>query len=1074
MGSKSFAADAIGFYLQVEDQMTPTLDDAADSYRKFVREIEKWNKRAYQTTTKGLGQLGDLVEAFERLPQDAARSYKGALATLRAKIKPVTQPINIAFTPKSRREIQRAIGEAMSKALSGVKLRLQPSMPAKRLSMFDTSANLRALWKGLAQPPDMKGKLDVKKFKHGGKVEGGTKGKDSVLGLLEPGEAVLSADVVKQFEGMRSAGGQFINPKDFADSMSRVQNLVKAVDKLHLAIDAGLRTPKTLNLFQRGMSDLEEEMESLTDRTGALAYQSQIRLAPALKDLRKRMEEFRKEEEDTGKVSKNLLEKILGPARFLAISTAANAITEGLSKLKDAGSQAFDALGGDQIQSFTTNMNQVNMKLHLTRAELRKFKGDAADVADSFDLNINEMSESVEGLINAGLRNRQQILALAPAVTSFSKANGIAFDESAKAAYRLTNAYHFTNEMVSGLFDDITKDASIANVSSEDLLSNMTDNLQTLAPALARVGPESRRQILTSFVELGGALRSTWGEETGALQGILARAMGGDVEAMQNVSLMFGKTTEELTQSFQKGDLTGLLDGLSSQIRTLTSTGNLAGLDALRQTMGFEGTAQEFAMLGQNTQAFNESLKTLAKNRTPVEGLANSQAHLTETANANRTAYEQLASRFGQLAAKEIPILGISMGQVIDLGKEFNVQTLLSIGYLGKFAVQAGVGAVKGLGALGSMLGGLGKKLGMFGGVTATTGKLAEAAGGAGKAIGAGGFFTGIAAGMEALSVGVATLGAVLISPPGIAFTVTFIAALLALAAAARIAVPALQILGEVAAHGMDALVKAFEAAVPFLQTAAQVLGEVLKVAIEGAVEVFKTLVSTDYSQLLGVGTAFAAMGTGLVALAGGVVAFGVALAGVQVSQGLLSLLGVGGVDAANGIFGLVSAIMGSLATSQVGPDQLKGMVATLNQMGGFVLAYGRLAETVGKLPDQGVFAKLFGDNPGEAFREQAGPLLAAISDVMGQASRATVLQQPKVSSAITPAQLQMVVEAVSNNPTTGVQKAATDETNALLSKILGVLMGQAKSESTPPERARAPTNPSASSLTREVAAFGY
>lgn len=1055
----SFSADTIGFYLQAEDKLTPTLSDATDSYRKFVKDLEKLNKTAYKTVSSGIGSLSNLVNAFETLPSKAISSYKEAMTALRSRIKPITQPINIVFSPKSKREISQAVGQAVMRAMSGTKIRLQPTFPKQPLGIFDTSIALRSLYHKLAQPPDMKGKLEPKRFKAGGLVEGGKAGKDSVLSLLEPGEFVLSKDMLAQLGKMHDQAGKFISAKPYADSLAKINALGNALEKLKVALDAGFDDPKAIKMFDNGMKELGEEVTNLVKISGSLSYQMQVRLAPAVKDVRGRMADLRGEAKETGKVTNNLLEKILGPAKFLAISAAAQHVVDGLSKLKDGGSQAFDALGGEQIESFTTNMNQMNSRLNLSRAGLREFKAAAADVADLKDLNINEMSEAMEGMVEAGLRDKTMLLKLAPAATSFSKASRVSFDVSGKAAYKMADAYGFTEDQIAATFDNISMFQSNSAANAETLTSDMLETMASLGPALLKESTSDQQAILSNFARLGASLADTWAGETGSLQGMLGKAMGGEVDSMQKVSMIFGKTQDELKESFKSGDLTGLLDGLATQIQQLTSTGNVAGLDALRQAMGFEGTAEQFGMLGKNIGKVDASLDKLGKMQHTVADMGTAQAELTKRADANRTAYEQLQTTFGQLAAKDIPGLGVSLGQIIDLGKEFNVTTLISIGYLAKMGVEAGVGAVKGLLTLGSGLGSVLKSMGMFGGAAAKTAEAAAStASAAGGAVGAGGFFAGLSAGMEALAVGIGTLGTVLLSPPGIAFTVSLVVAMLALGGALRLAAPAIATFGEVAIAAIGKAVEAFGMLVPVLLQMVDVGGKVLMGAIDGIVTVFKTLFTADPTQLLTIGPALFTVAAGL----GAVATASAALAAVQIGQGILSFITGGPSDVSGGVFSLLASMIGSIRNLKVAtPEAVAALTATVNGLGGFALSYARLTNTLGDLPSDA----------------DLGPRMKNLAGAFTQATQASALQQARTTNAIAPSQLQAVVDAISHNPVMDEMCAAAERSNDLLAKILQALSGGAlqSAATAPPQLAQAgPSLPNASSLTRDIAGFGH
>lgn len=1073
----AFSADAIGFYLQAENQLSPTLKTAAKDYGAFVAKLEGYNKQAYKTATKGLDQLADLVASFDELPSRATASYDQAIKKVAKRIRPLTQPISLVFNATSRTQLGRALGEAVSRALTGAKLRLSASMPQQRVALFDQSVSLRSQYKKFAQPPDMVGNVQPKRFKKGGLVEGGKPGKDSVLSLLEPGEFVLAKTVVDDLKKMgpiKGASGKFVSPDEIGASIARMDNLGKALTQLKDVLDSGLGDPRLAKLYESGLKEIDAEMLKFEGITKKLAYRHRKDLTPALNETRAKIKALRPEVNETAGVFERFFTKVLGPVRFLAINKALGDTVEGLSKLKDSGLQTFDALGGDQVESFTTNMNQLNTRLGLTRGELREFKRAALDVANLHDLNVNEASEAIEGLTEAGVRSKEMLLELTPSVTSFSRATKVGFDQSAQIAYKLADAYGFTSDQIAGFFADTQRLGKETNVKTEELVAHMQETLTSLGPALAGQSVEARRAVLGSLAALDATLQSQWADGSGALQKLIADALSGQVDAMQNAQLVFGKSTEALKADLTSGNISGLLDTLAGQVQSLASSGNIAGLEALRQAMNFPGTVEEFQKIGTNAVAIREQLGRLSASRTDLDGLKKVQDELNESADRTRTTYDSLSTEFGQLAAKEIPFLNFSMGDAVDFLKDFNVQTLFSIAYLSKLGVEAVAASAKGLMSLGSILGGLIKRMGLFGATTAAATTATTAASGVGGAVGAGGFFAGIAAGMTALAGGIAALGAVLMSPPGIAFTVTLVVAVLALAAALRIATPALEVWGKVATAVIQGAVEAFSAFVPVMLKMVEVAGTVLVAGLQSLVQVFQTLFQADFRSLLTAGPALGAMAVGLLALAGAVTAFGAALAAVQVSQGLLSLIGVAGAGTGQGIFGLVNQLVGSLGASQVTSARLRELTDTVDGMGGFMRAYGRLAQVVQSLPEQGIFSRLFGDDAAQNFREQAGPLLQAVSEVMDRAGQLGSLRQPRQANAVSVEQIRAAIDARVASPVDDKIAAASEKTNELLGKILDALSSRERSSARerPASAPRTPPMRGLDPVTSSLAAF--
>lgn len=1056
----AFSADSIGFYLQCEDQLTPTLETAADAYKKFVGQLEKWNKKAYQSAGSSFDKLSALAEVFERLPQQAARSYSDALDRMRKRAKPFAQPINIVFSPASKKEIATAISAAVTKSVSGFRLRLSPTMPKGRLGYFDSSASLMTLYRSLAQPPDMKGKLEPKKFKKGGMVEGGTPGKDSVLALLEPGEFVIPADVVKQLGALQNIKGKFVSPKSISESIANIENLSLSLGKLKVTLDAGLGSPEMQKLYEKGLSDIQREMSSLSEATKELSDRSRTKLAPTIVRLTDNLKQFENQAKEAQDPLNLLLGKIIGPARWLAISTAMQATLDKLREFKDSVQSGFEELGGDQLQSFTENVNQLNQKLNLSRDSFIEFKSAARSVASDKGLNVNEFSESLEGLANAGVRSQEMLFDLAPAVTQFSRASGVGFDAAGQMAYRLADSYKLSADEISAVFNDLRIAQTSFNADAGKLTSDLESTLQTLGPALLTMSDDARTQTLRSLTGMSAAMQSTWGDATGEIMSLIGEAAAGTPEAMQQVAAVFGMSIDDLMGQLQSGDMVGIFDQLGKTVSSMP----LDQLESLRTAINFPGTVEQLAKLGTQTETLNAQFTDFANKQQAVAG---SYEALKQGAESTLRPIDKLRNYVADLASAQIPLLDTSIGDMIDGLQEIGAQSILATAQLAKMGVSGILSTSK---AIKGWLGTARSATEAVQTVTSATTSVAGAAGAAGGAAATGGFFASLAS-------GIAALGAVLLSPPGIAFSVTLVAVILSLGAALWMAEGAIKAFAPVMIAAINGMVEAFGLFIPVLIEVVKTIGTVFVEAIQGVVEIFTTLVNADFSSLVLAGPALTMMAVGLGSLATAVVAYGAAMLTASAGVAAFRLAsGFGGAGGSGGIVGFVESLLGSMGGLQAtAADQITSMTETINRMVPFLDAYAALAQRVQELPGNGLFDNLFGDNPAEKFREQALPMIRAISDVAGQANQATELRQPKVSTAVTPAQVQSAIEAVLSNPSMEEMRAAAQQTNVLLAQILQTLVGTKNENKTQqaPQTVARPTNPGVSPMTRSIASFG-
>ena len=275
----AFSESAIGFYLQMEDRMTPQFPAALSAYKKFVGSMEKLNKSAFESTSGLFAQLAQLVKGAGKLATGTALK------------------VNLSLTPKSRKAFANLISDAVSNALSGSKIRLRAAMPKSVSKLFSSDASLRTLYAGIPQPPDMVGK--IQKFAEGGKVKGGTPGKDSVLGLLTPGEVVIPTDLVDKIE---AALDQVSGRKD--------------------VLEAGFGTKSDVKFYQKGIAEIAMAMEALANATRQQGIEEKTRLTPQIVSLTEKFRGLTKVEEKASDEADHFMGRVLGPARFIALQTS--------------------------------------------------------------------------------------------------------------------------------------------------------------------------------------------------------------------------------------------------------------------------------------------------------------------------------------------------------------------------------------------------------------------------------------------------------------------------------------------------------------------------------------------------------------------------------------------------------------------------------------------------------------------------------------------------------------------------------------------------------------------------------
>lgn len=1060
----AFSADAIGFYLQAEDQLTPVLAGAASSYERYTGEIERQNRRLYDSATAGLGQIGKLVDAIDAVPGKAKKSYEEAMKAVAKAVKPITQPLTLKMGPAETRKIGDAIGRSVSKALAGAALRLSATFPQRKLGYFDQSVGLRSLYSTVPQPPDMKGKLEPRRFKTGGIVDGPGKGFDSVLSLLEPGEIVVPKDVSAMLIEMAGqSSGQFLSGTELPQALSDIDNLSKGLVKLKGALEAGLGNPRDVQTYQAGVRELERQIAALDQQTNDLSYSTRVRLAPAIKDSKSQLEQFTESGERSGSVFEHFFGKILGPTRFLAVSEGIKQSQEALSDLSQAGTGAFDTLGGDQAESFYENMNQLPRLLDLSRTELRGLKNDATAVARQYELSLNGLGESLEGLAEAGVRSTDQLLRLAPVTQRFASGTTADVNDAAAAAYQLEDAYGLAAGQIAVVFDNIRRTAENANIDAAALLQDMQDNIAQLGPALVDMTESDRVQVLSSFNLLSGALVSNWAGATDQITGLLGRALSGDVEAIGQAELVFGQSIGGIEDRLRSGNLEGLFDQLGERVQSLA--GNEPALEALRNAIGFEGTAADLAQVGQNIDGINASLRDLGDRQLTIDQTAEAMEGLKENASANKTFFESFAGAVQRTASKELPLLGVSALEIVDGFKEVNLTGLLGLGVLAKMGVEAALTGGKFLG-LGKTLTKVGGGLSALRGAKAAT-TAVSAAGGAAGAVGGAGLFTGLAGGLTALAGGIGTLGAVLLSPPGIAFTVSLAAGVLAVGTSLRIANPAIKTFGNVAIAGFGAAVDALGEFVPLAQTVVETAGGVFLGIIRESSATIGMLTEADPGNLALLGPGLVSTAGGVVAVAGGITALGLAVTG----SNLASFLS-GGLEK-RGIAGVVEGLIGDYSALADGETRIEDATRAISNSIVFVNEYGRLLTAIGNLPGGGLLGGLFGTDYEEKLRRSSQDVALVLRDMQAQFRRADGLTQSTSVPSLNPQQIQLVVDAVRASEAESTMHDDMMTNNQLLARMVALLEQQNRGGAAPdPQTVQSGPRRQPSRMTGDIAGF--
>lgn len=690
--------NAIGFFLEVEDvSLTRTLRSATKSYDEYTSALDKYNKQAFDSASRGLGQIAKLVKAVEELPMAAARSMKKASGTIEKQLKPISQKINLTITATSATKLKKVVGQAVSDAMTGANIRLSASLPQRRLGLFQQGVGLRAQYADLPQPPDMRGKIKpLRKYAKGGVVEGPA-GIDKVLALLTKDEMVLPADISKDLQKaaggrLKTSGGKFASSKELGTLVSEVTNLANALDKMKGGLEEGVGTEQEMEAYQKGVEGLAKKVGMLAEAQNDLSFVTKVRLSPSILQATKRLEDFQEEGVETGNVFEKLLGRVIGPARFLAIAKGIESMQDGFNSLTSAGS-AFGT--GDELTGAIENINEMNKDLGLSRDKLRVVKVEAAQTALALEgISTPELTAAMLAASQQGIRLSDGLIEIASSAALAQRGMDLAAGEVSDFGFTLRSDLAIGQQGFDSILasiGELSNDTNKFNVDAADLFAQTQNNVSTLHNTLAALPSDQAQAMVTNFNRLGAALETNFIAADG-LRDVLARAIesgGTDMEAMSTATLLTGQSYKELHDTMVRGDLENLLAGVGDRLGSI----NPQQLAATARIVGI--SAKELGNLSKNADSLHD---TLLRTETVVVANADAQRVMQERAKATKSWFELLKeSVIDNISAFDH--WGINGMEMIDVMKEFNLTALASVAILGKGMVgsfgKAGVSAAK-------------------------------------------------------------------------------------------------------------------------------------------------------------------------------------------------------------------------------------------------------------------------------------------------------------------------------------------------------------------------------------------
>lgn len=977
----AFSDQTIGFYLAVEDKLSPVLKKATSNYDRFVKSLEESNAQAFQSAKKGMNALAAVLNGFKELPKQAAASYAETIDTLKKDVKTLKQPLDLVFTTKSKAMLTSAIASAVGKALSKVKLRMSASVPVARSKFFDTSVSLRAAYKHMMQPPDMLGMFkNIPKFAQGGTVTGGKgKGKDDVLAMLSRGEVVIPADIAASLKAMtdraRSASGQFTAmPQPLKDSLETMEHMSKVLEVMKGRVEAGL-DPEAPKQYATALAASEQALKNVQQAAKGVDSEFLAQAGPRVKAFNEQLQGLKGTAEKLESPFEKLFGKILGPVRFLALRQALKDVGDKFSEVSGSAHGLSSELGVTKsVDTAYENFLQMNRVLGLGKAELQAWTKRVYEYAYAVPGAVSttgEFTETLQALVNQNI-GKELSLKLMPAVEGFSKATGIARHEVAGLASTMVTQLEMSSDQAGNLLANYRAIGVAAGVAPEKLIDGMQSATAAMEPFLRSIGPERAKDVLENTAKLVSAIESQapgLGKSFGEL---LGRAASGSQEAITEVANLTGKGIDEVRQQLKKGGIESTLADIHEKFGNFANDPRaLQGLERIGQAMGRSTEdMQKLATLGPKLEG------TFGKVNAANVSMGDTVKYVNEQASAGQETWKTWAAD-----ADRWVMATSGLSSILGFFKEFNPMLLASIAYLIKTTAELVINTValftnskaakaaadattkgsseasSGISKIGSVIGSVGKGIGEF------IGALGK---GLGTAVA--GLLQGVAAGLVALAPALALLAA----PP----------VLLGLGALAL---------------GFIALGFALWLAAPAIEA-----------VMNGVVGIFKVFATMDVGQILASAAAFPLLGIGFTLLGVGLAAFG--LSALIAAPGLLALAGVAKLfKMSSGGEGIGSVLSAIVSTFNIDTGKLNGALVALRAATTFIVEFAKLAVIIGALAVGATIASavdtvlsFFGvDSPMKKLANQGEEVVTTIMSLMLSFSTLAQSRQMQIGNAI-------------------------------------------------------------------------
>ena len=463
---------------------------------------------------------------------------------------------------------------------------------------------------------------------------------------------------------------------------------MNTVTQLKTALRAGI---DVTSHFRAALMDLPKAIKELDDTMSHFSRDTLIPLAPAIANVKDEVRELLEvPREEGGEGGENspwaqAFSKLLSPVRFIALTRALHGVQRGFRAMFSGGNIV--GKGMAQVGEFVDMMNNMNRVLGLDRDSLHKLKDELADIAKGTGgiLDPAEIASGFAALKQAGMSNTGDIKELAVTMGYVASQTDISIDSFAQLAAQIKQTTKLGNRDIDDFAAGLVKTSRMANVDAGQLAEAVKQNVGALA-FLTRQDAATQAATLRHFTGFTAAVESQAGGVGGPLGALLAKASANNEAAQQlgqlsNMPLDVNRVQSMLTSGH---GLSTMLRGISANVRS----GKAGTETAIQEMFGGAISPEDLNKLAMNVDKIIPVLDDMDKSEMEAgKGLE----YLKKGAEDMLTPFQKFEKRVTN-AVGSLHAFGLSGTDVINFLHDFNLQTVASVGYLGRL-----IGALPGL-----------------------------------------------------------------------------------------------------------------------------------------------------------------------------------------------------------------------------------------------------------------------------------------------------------------------------------------------------------------------------------------